>query len=79
LNDYSLLSKQSVMSEHKTARFLFPNWISVFVGDREGYEAGAPSGSSSEEEGVLNKNQGLSHLHLDGPTSRGQVTSSLFS
>jgi len=68
-----------VTSEHKTARFLCPNWISDLVGDRERYEAGAPSDSSSEEEGGFEYEPGLSHLQLDSPTSRGHVTSSLFS
>ena len=67
------------MSEHKRARLLSPNWISDLVGDRERYKAGAPSNSSSEEEDGFEYESGVSHLQLDCPTSRSQVTSSLFS
>jgi len=41
--EYSFLSQQSVMSVHKRAKFLSPNWISELVWDSESEEAGASS------------------------------------
>jgi hypothetical protein len=68
--EYSFLSKQSVMSVHTKACFLSLNRISELVWDNESYEAGAPSDSSSEDEGGFKEEPGVSHLQPDRPTSR---------
>jgi len=68
--DYSFLSKQSVMSAHKTARFLSPNGYVIWFGTVN-YEAGALSDSSAEDERGLEDQPGVSHLQPDRPTSRG--------
>jgi hypothetical protein len=61
----SFLSRQSVKSVSKTARFLSLNQIPELVWDSESYEAGALSNSSSEDEGGFEYKPGLSHLQQD--------------
>jgi hypothetical protein len=56
------ISKQSVMSAHKRARFLSPNRMSDLVRDSQRYEAGALSDSNSEDEGGYEDEPGVSHL-----------------
>ena len=68
--EHSFLSKQRVMREHKTARFLSPNWICDLAWDSESYKVGAPSDSISEEQGGFEDEPGVSHLQPDRPTSR---------
>ena len=78
--EYSFLNQQFVMSAlGMKARFLSPNWISELVWDSESEKAGVPSDSFSENEGGFEDEPGVSHLQLDLPTSRGQVSSSLLS
>jgi hypothetical protein len=67
------------MSVRKRAGFLSLNRISELVLDSESYEAGAPSDSSSEDEGGFEDVPGVSHLQPDWPTSRGHASSSSFS
>jgi hypothetical protein len=42
-----------VKGERKRAGFLSLNWISELVWDSESYEAEAPSGNTSEDEGCF--------------------------
>ena len=77
-NEYSFLSKQSVMSVCKTAGFLSLNQISELVWDSQNYDAGAPGDNSSEDEGGSEDEPGVSHLQPDRPTSSGQASSSSF-
>jgi len=67
------------MCVRKKAGFLSLNWISELVLDNESYEAGAPSDSSSEDEGGFGDVPGVSHLQPDRPTSRAYASSSSFS
>jgi len=68
--EYSSLSQQSVMSVPvKTARFLSQNWVSELVWDSKSDEAGALSGSISEDEGGYEEEPGVSHMQPDRPTS----------
>jgi len=68
--DYSFLSKQSVLSAHKIARFLPPYGYVIWFGTVN-YKAGVPSDSSSEDEGGLEDEPGVSYLQRDRPSSRG--------
>ena len=77
--EYSFLSKQSVISVSKRARFLSLNQTPELVWDSESYEAGAPNDSSSEDEGGFEYKPGLSHMQQEWPTSRGQASSSSLS
>jgi hypothetical protein len=78
-SEYSSLSQQCVMSVPvKTARFLSQNWVSELVWDSEGDEAGATSGSISEDEGGFEDEPGVSHMQPDRPTSSDQESNSLF-
>jgi hypothetical protein len=63
--EYSFLSKQSVVSVYKRAGFLSLNWISELVWDSQTYDAGAPRGTSTEDEGGLEDEPGVSHLQWD--------------
>ena len=63
----------------RKATFLSPNRISELVWDNESDEAGAPSNSTSEDEGGFEEEQGVSHVQPDRPTSSGQVSSSSLS
>jgi hypothetical protein len=76
---YSSLSKQSVMSVHKIACFLSLNRISELVGDKASNESGAPSNSSSEDEGGFKEEPGVSHLQTEQPTSRRHASTSSLS
>jgi len=67
------------MSVRKRARFLSFHRISELVLDSEIYEAGVPSGSSSEDKGGFEDLPGVSHLQPDRPTFRGHASSSSFS
>jgi len=58
------------MNAHKTARFLPTTGYMIWFGTAN-YEAGALSDSSSEDEGGLEDEPGVSHLQPDRPTSRG--------
>ncbi len=72
--------QQSVMSAlRRKATFLSPYRICELVWDSESYEAGAPSSSTSEDEGGFEDEQGVSHVQPDRPTSSGQASSSSFS
>ena len=63
----------------RKATFLSPNRISELVWDNESDEAGAPSNSTSEDEGGFEDEQGVSHVQPHLPTSSGQVSSSSLS
>jgi hypothetical protein len=63
--EYSFLSRQSVISVHKTAGFMFINWISKMVWDNESYEAEALSYNSYENKGGFEDEPGMSHLQPD--------------
>jgi len=58
------------MSAHQIDRFLSPNGYVIWFGTVN-YEAGALSDSSSEDEGGLEDEPGVSHLQPDHPTSKG--------
>jgi len=68
-----------VISVHKTAGFMFINWISKMVWDNESYEAEALSHNSYEDEGGFEDEPGMSHLQPDRLKSRGHALSSSFS
>jgi len=55
--DYLFLSKQSVMSAHRTDRFLSPNGYVIWFGTAN-YEAWDLSDGSSEDEGGLKDEPG---------------------
>ena len=77
--EYSFLSKQSAISVHKTAGFLFLNWVSELIWDNMSYKVEAASNNSSEDEGGFEDKPGVSHLQPDQPTTRGHASSSLLS
>jgi hypothetical protein len=77
--EYSSLRQQTVMSTPvKTARFLSQNWVPELVWDSESDEAGAASGSISEDEGGFEDMPGVSPTQPDHPTSSDQESNSLF-
>jgi len=63
--EYSFLSKKSVMILRQRSGFLSLQRISELVWNSERYEALAPSDNSSEDEGGLQEEPGLSHLQPD--------------
>ena len=67
------------MTVRKRTGFQSLNWIYELVLGSERYEAGAPSDSSSEDEGGFEEEPGVSNLQPDGPTSRLHASSSSFS
>jgi len=70
-------SVSTAMSDPKRRKFLSPNQISEMVWDSESEEdTAASSESTSEEEGGLQDEPGVSHLQPDRPTSSGQASSS---
>jgi hypothetical protein len=71
---------QSVMSAlRRKATLLSPNRRSELVWDSESDEAGAPSSSTSEDEGGFEDEPVVSHVQPDLPSSSGQVSSSSLS
>jgi hypothetical protein len=70
---------QSVNSGCKRAGFLSLNRISEMVWDTVSYEAGAPSGNTSVDEGGVEDEPGVLHLQPDRPTTRGHASSGSFS
>ena len=64
------------MSDPKRRRFLSPTKIFEMAWDSESEDTAASSETTSEDEGGLQDEPGVSHLQPDRPTSSGQESSS---